>query len=390
MRQEAQQQERRKPILTVRKMPADTEADGGKTASPCAVRCDGIDVLPVPWRVTFDTNPDDCNLSCTMCEEHSEFSPLKKIRIETRRPHRRMKLDIINNTVKELAPLGLREIIPSTMGEPLLYEHFLSIIDTCREYGVKLNLTTNGTWPRFGPEKWARLICPVASDVKISWNGTSRETQEGIMKGSALERRVEDLKKFIAIRDELSAAGLNRASITLQCTFMEDNVDELPDLVAFAAEIGVDRAKGHHLWVHFNEMTGQDMRRSPDSVSRWNRVAEKCKQTALDFTAKTGRKLKLQNFTPLTHAGNGATSDSLVCPFLGREAWINYEGRFDPCCAPDAERKSLGSFGNIGENGGLLNIWNSDSYRNLMSSYTLMPLCSKCTMKRPKAEVNQT
>ena len=28
-----------------------------------------------PWRITFDTNPDDCNLQCLMCEEHSPFSP---------------------------------------------------------------------------------------------------------------------------------------------------------------------------------------------------------------------------------------------------------------------------------------------------------------------------
>ena len=376
--------------MTARRSLEGTDVSEGETTSSGTVRCDGVDVLPVPWRVTFDTNPDDCNLSCTMCEEHSEFSLLKKIRIETKRPHRRMKLDTINNTVKELAPLGLREIIPSTMGEPLLYGHFLSIIDTCRESGVRLNLTTNGTWPKFGPEKWARLICPVASDVKISWNGTSKETQEGIMKGSTLERRVEDLRKFILIRDELSAAGLNRASVTLQCTFMEDNADELPDLIAFAAEMGVDRVKGHHLWVHFSEMTGQDMRRSPDSVSRWDKVAEKCTRIALDFTAKTGRELKLQNFTPLTLARTGTPSDSMVCPFLGREAWINYEGRFDPCCAPDAERKSLGSFGNIEENGGLLNIWNSDRYRDLMSNYTLRPLCSKCTMKRPKGEASQS
>src|SRR5207253_2951864 len=24
-----------------------------------------------PWRITFDTNPDTCNLHCVMCEEHS-------------------------------------------------------------------------------------------------------------------------------------------------------------------------------------------------------------------------------------------------------------------------------------------------------------------------------
>ena len=26
------------------------------------------------WRVTIDTNPEDCNLKCIMCEEHSPYS----------------------------------------------------------------------------------------------------------------------------------------------------------------------------------------------------------------------------------------------------------------------------------------------------------------------------
>ena len=25
-------------------------------------------VKPGPWRITFDTNPDDCNLHCIMCQ----------------------------------------------------------------------------------------------------------------------------------------------------------------------------------------------------------------------------------------------------------------------------------------------------------------------------------
>lgn len=33
-----------------------------------------LDQNPAPWRITFDTNPDDCNLSCIMCEEHSIYS----------------------------------------------------------------------------------------------------------------------------------------------------------------------------------------------------------------------------------------------------------------------------------------------------------------------------
>ena len=27
-----------------------------------------------PWRITFDTNPDDCNLHCIMCEDHWPYS----------------------------------------------------------------------------------------------------------------------------------------------------------------------------------------------------------------------------------------------------------------------------------------------------------------------------
>lgn len=37
------------------------------------------------------------------------------------------------------------------MGEPLLYEHFEGILHLCERYGVKLNLTTNGTFPDLVP-----------------------------------------------------------------------------------------------------------------------------------------------------------------------------------------------------------------------------------------------
>lgn len=322
-----------------------------------------------------------------MCEEHSEFSMLKRIRIETGRPHRRMDIGIVRKVVRELVPLGLREIIPSTMGEPLLYSHFNEILDICNEFRVKLNLTTNGTWPRFGPVHWAEMICPVASDVKISWNGVSEAVQEGIMKGSKLEKRTGDLKKFIAVRDRIAAEGKNRSNVTLQCTFMEANLSELPGLVRFASEVGADRVKGHHLWVHFNEMREENLRRSTASASRWNQVVEECHAVARACGRERGRPLLLQNFTPLEVSNNDNPNILLVCPFLGRESWVNHEGRFDPCCAPDAERRSLGNFGNVKEDGGIIRIWNEDEYRNLLADYMRRPLCSKCTMKRPIEEV---
>ncbi len=83
------------------------------------------------------------------------------------------------------------------MGEPLLYRHFDQIIQLCHEFNVKLNLTTNGTFPKYGAVEWAKKIVPIGSDVKISWNGATKQTSELIMIGSNFEKRVQNVKEFI-------------------------------------------------------------------------------------------------------------------------------------------------------------------------------------------------
>ena len=53
------------------------------------------------------------------------------------------------------------------------------------------------------------------------------------------------------------------------------------------------------------------------------------------------QKIKLENFTILD--SGGATEDLAPggsCPFLGKEAWVNQEGKFSPCCAPDELKKT--------------------------------------------------
>jgi hypothetical protein len=143
-----------------------------------------ISPLPGPWRITFDTNPDTCNLRCIMCEEHSPLSESQELRKAAGKPRRVMPMDLLRRVIAEGAANGLREVIPSTMGEPLLYEHFDEIVDLCLAHGVKLNLTTNGTFPGRGARAWAERIAPVTSDVKISWNGATKETHEAIMLGA--------------------------------------------------------------------------------------------------------------------------------------------------------------------------------------------------------------
>jgi MoaA/NifB/PqqE/SkfB family radical SAM enzyme len=321
-----------------------------------------------------------------MCEEHSEYSPLKHQRKANRQPHRQMPIELIEKVVTEAVPLGLKEIIPSTMGEPLLYPHFERILELCSYHDVKLNLTTNGTFPRFGAEAWAQRIVPVTSDVKISWNGASKETQESIMKGVQWEAVVDNVRKFIDVRDRYYATHGDYCRVTFQMTFLESNVEELADIVRLAVSLGVDRLKGHHLWAHFEQISELSMRRNPVAIERWNHSITKAMAVAEERPLANGKHILLENFYPLEQQTTQDMFPAGSCPFLGKEAWVSAAGRFDPCCAPDAQRRSLGEFGNLHEQE-LTAIWLGDAYQGLLDNYQSLPLCRSCTMRKPVESV---
>jgi len=187
---------------------------------------------------------------------------------------------------------------------------------------------------------------------------------------------------FIKVRDAYAADGGNRCRITFQLTFLETNVGELADIIKLAATLGVDRVKGHHLWAHFDEIKSLSMRRSSSSISKWNEAVQVAYETAEQYRLPNGDKVLLENIFPLVHSTDIDIAPGAVCPFLGQEAWISAEGRFNPCCAPDALRRTLGDFGNLREQS-LYDIWQSSAYQTLQSTYLDKQLCRSCNMRRP-------
>lgn len=341
-----------------------------------------VDAGAGPWRITFDTNPDDCNLHCIMCEEHSIHSTLQEERKASGKQPRRMPVDLIRRVLDDSRGTGLREVIPSTMGEPLLFAHFEEIVELCREHGVLLNLTTNGTFPRLGARGWAERIVPVTSDVKISWNGATKATQEGIMLGAQWEKVLENVRTFVAVRDIHAAGGRHRCRVTFQLTFLDTNVHELADIVRLAAELGVDRVKGHHLWAHFEAIKGLSMRRSRESIGRWNEAVFAAREAVDRHRLPSGERVLLENIFLLDEDATKDLAPGGPCPFLGQEAWVSAEGRFNPCCAPDSERRSLGEFGDLNKVS-IRAVWTGERYQRLLASYSSRALCLSCNMRKP-------
>jgi glycosyltransferase involved in cell wall biosynthesis/MoaA/NifB/PqqE/SkfB family radical SAM enzyme len=335
------------------------------------------------WRITIDTNPEDCNLQCVMCEEHSPYSDfIPTLFKETGIKQRRMKIETIEDIFLQAKKLGVQEIIPSTMGEPLLYKHIDKIFDLSEKHNIKINLTTNGTFPKRSVLEWAKLIVPNTTDVKISWNGATKETAEQIMLGVDFERSISNVKEFVQYRDDYFAETGYFCRITFQLTFMQNNMHELTDIVKLAVELGVDRVKGHQLWTHFEEIESLSMKSTSESITQWNEYVRQTYLAQERHRKPNGKKVLLENITPLHENENIEVPEVYECPFLTKEIWISATGQISPCCAPDNLRKSLGDFGNI-DNFSIQEVMQSPVYSDLVINYKSNPLCKTCNMRKP-------
>ncbi|HEX9049528.1 MAG TPA: radical SAM protein [Anaeromyxobacter sp.] len=324
-----------------------------------------------PWRVTLVTNPDDCNLACPMCAFGASRPP---------GPPRRMAPALAAAVLREAAGRGLAEAIPSTMGEPLLWAGMDGLVDLCAALGVALNVTTNGTFPGRGAAAWAARLVPVASDVKVSWNGATARTAEAIMPGLPFDRAVANVAALVAARDAAARAGRRRCRVSFQVTAQEANVAELAGIVRLAASLGVDRVKVNQLQVRAPALAPLSLRRDAAAIRRWNAAVAGARLAAVEARLPGGGQVLLQNVAPLAE-DPAAPAPTGACPFVGREAWVHADGRFAPCPHPAAQRGELGDFGSVAERG-LLAVWAGPGFRAFVAGYEAHPVCRECPFRR--------
>jgi radical SAM protein with 4Fe4S-binding SPASM domain len=167
---------------------------------------------------------------------------------------------------------------------------------------------------------------------------------------------------------------------------MQNNMHELSDIVKLAAELGVDRVKGHHLWTHFAEIKPLSMKATKESVAKWNEYVQQAYAAQEQYRKPNGEKVLLENIIPLTENEDTEVPESYECPFLEQELWISATGKVSPCCAPDNLRQSLGDFGNI-ENETIQEVLTSPNYRKLVENYKKIKLCKSCNMRKPKQQL---
>jgi MoaA/NifB/PqqE/SkfB family radical SAM enzyme len=293
-------------------------------------------------------------------------------------PSRRMAPALAEAVLAERAGSPLREVIPSTMGEPLLWAGLDALVGQCAAQGVRLNLTTNGTFPIRGARGWADRLVPVLSDVKISVNGATATTAAAVMAGIRHDEVVENVRALVAVRDRHAADGGRRATVSFQVTAQEANVRELAAIVRLAAGLGVDRVKLNQLQVRRPELAGRSLRRSPAAIARWNAAAAEARAAAEETPRAGGGRVVLANAVELL-PDPAAPAPLGPCPFVGREAWLHHDGRFAPCPSPRAAE--LGDFGSVAE-APLGQLWGGSTFRGLVAEWPEREPCRRCAFRR--------
>jgi MoaA/NifB/PqqE/SkfB family radical SAM enzyme len=291
-----------------------------------------------------------------------------------------MDVALALSVLAERRGTALRELIPSTLGEPLLWSGLDAVLDACAGAGVRANVTTNGTFPGRGARAWAERLVPVASDVKISWNGAIPATAEAVMPGVCFDEAVEGVAALVAVRDREARAGRPRCSVSFQVTAQEANVEELAGIVRLARRLGVDRVKLNHLQPRLPSLAALSLRRDRAAIERFNRALRAARAAAVEPAAAP--PVTLENDVELRPDPSDPAPRG-PCRFVGREAWIHADGRFAPCPHPAAARGALAELPAVGAGATVGDAWASAAFRAFVAEHATHPLCLSCAFRRP-------
>lgn len=284
-------------------------------------------------RITLVTNPDSCNLKCPLCFLNQRQKPLG-LGV--------MDFALVEKTIRSFYSKDLKEIIPSTMGEPLLYPYFKNLLDLCSELSLKLNLTTNGTFPLGGVSYWAEPLLTHCSDIKISMMGLSASVNEHLMCGINQKEYLENIKFLVEEKKKLQKQEISVSTISLQVTVCKMNWKELPDILEFAEKTGIDRIKWNKAFFlsetrpSFKKEYGLDEEGS--DFEEWKQMA---------FFIQKKAKIRVEgSFFDLEKR---EPSKELKCPFLD-EIWVFPDGSYEYCPNPERRFGDKGNAAAICEN----------------------------------------
>jgi MoaA/NifB/PqqE/SkfB family radical SAM enzyme len=269
-------------------------------------RAADLDYLPIKLDIE---NVSRCNFRCKMCQV-SEWP--KGRRADD------MSFDDFRRLIDE--QIGLVEIKLQGMGEPLMQGDVLfEMIRYARARNIWVRSVTNASLLHL-KDNYRKFIDSGVNELQVSIDGTDKATFEAIRGGSVFEKVSENCK---LLNGYAASKGINRTK--MWTVVQQRNVDQLSDLVDFAAEHGFKSQ------VFSMDLTdwGQEQWRSTNVAT--NQVANLDREFGWSLVEK-GRKLGVKVAFWNIAEKYDTRSPEKLCAWPFERAYVASDNRVVPCC----------------------------------------------------------
>ena len=308
-----------------------------------------------------------CNLLCETCPR--TFEELE--------PPADMSWELFTRIVDQVP--NVARVVMHGVGEPMLVKNLPDMIRYLKARGTYVLFNTNGTLMQ--PKRFQELIDTGLDELRVSLDAADRESYAKIRGKDFFNRIVRDVGKFIAYQKQV---GATTPRVSLWLTGLKETVDQLPEFVRLAAQMGVTEV--HLQRLVFDEI-GYGKATAANSLFESTQEAER---RAIEAAQEIARPLGV------TLDASGATEPGLSLKRQDDRAWaacrrpwslmyFTAHGRALPCCIAPFSVRGYSNY-TLGDatQQELREIWNSPAYRDFRSSLLsdVPPApCQNCGMR---------
>jgi MoaA/NifB/PqqE/SkfB family radical SAM enzyme len=304
-------------------------------------------------KVVFIEVTNRCNLLCQTCPRtYFQREPLKSLSLS----------EFIG--IAEQFP-QMRRALLHGIGEPLLNRELPEIIKYLKGRNVEVIMNSNGTL--LTPQWQERLIESGLDQYRCSIDGAKNETYARIRGANLLPKLKRGLEGLLKTKERL---GTQTPQVSIWCVATRENLQELPELLHLAADLGVPEVYMQRM-VYFAREPEKQYGMARDELAIFgqdqneeDRIIEECMELSvklgINFLASGARD-------PINSLAAARPSDFTpwqACMRPWTTAYITANGNCLPCCISPFATDDYESLilGNLFERP-FSEIWNESLYQ---------------------------